>query len=102
MADADLSRIVNLIMENPKLIEEIKALASSADASRAEDESEQPNESEPIALQADAPVDAFAHDGRRRRNELLCALKPFLSEKRGRAIDSMMSIADILEVVKSR
>ena len=28
MAEADLSKIVNLIMENPKLIEQIKNLAS--------------------------------------------------------------------------
>jgi hypothetical protein len=39
---------------------------------------------------------------RSRRRELLCALKPYVSEQRGRAIDSMMSIADILDVMRTK
>ena len=40
--------------------------------------------------------------GKKRRSELLSALKPFLSNERAKAIDSMITIADILEVMKAR
>ena len=107
MAEADLSRIVNLIMENPKLIEEIKNLASQ----------NSPSEESELKAAAEAQEEATAiegegvaasaypyvkNDNRARRNSLLSALKPYVSQKRCQAIDSMISIADILDVVRSR
>ena len=41
----DLSRIVNLIMENPKLIEEISAMAKSAEEPKTQAEPEKAEES---------------------------------------------------------
>ena len=103
MSDTDLSRIVGLIMENPKLIEEIKALG-------AKDSAEQENgstEKESTALSSDINPTAQAstvqaeNPGRARRRELLSALKPYVSENRAKAIDSMMSIADIIDMMRS-
>ena len=39
---------------------------------------------------------------RARRRQLLSALKPYVSDGRSKAIDSMMSIADILDMMKTR
>ncbi len=96
MAEADLSKIVSLIMENPKLIEEIKSLAEEKTAS-------EPAAAETAAEPAKEPeaVETFAPQKIRRR-DLLCALKPYVSEERSRAIDSMLSISDILDMMKAR
>ena len=95
----DLSRIVNLIMENPKLIEEISALAKGD----GEPVSDKPQVSESEA-RASSPTYAEEKrsDGRERRAQLLSALKPYLSGERQKAIDSMMTFADIIDSMRGR
>ncbi len=94
----DLGRIINLIMENPKLIEEISNLAKGESQPK-----EAPKEASPtVAPQERAEVAASAVPARsqRGRSELLTLLKPYLSERRASAIDSMVSIADVLKIMK--
>ena len=104
MAESDLSRIVNLIMENPKLIDEIKSIAESD----RKDKNEVTESIAPQSADTDTKVmeETVIADGTRdrkkRRNELLCALKPYVSEERSRAIDTMISIADILDITRER
>ena len=103
MSDTDLSRIIGLIMENPKLIEEIKNLASK---DKSEEEAAISEENQAIAEEAiQASIEpSFAPSeslSRKKRRELLCALKPYVSEGRSKAIDSMMSIADILDMMRT-
>lgn len=99
MAEADLSKIVSLIMENPALIEQIRELTKSSEGESAAADIEKPiAESGEVS----APVIKEENPSRIRRRELLSALKPYLSETRAGAIDSMMSIADILEVMRTR
>lgn len=96
----DLSRIINIIMENPRLIEEISALAKASDEGGSASVSEPPREevrAEPVAAQKSEP-----RVGTGRRGELLGALKPYLSPERAKAIDSMMTIAGILDAMKAR
>ncbi len=101
----DLSRVVNLIMENPKLIEEISAMAKSDRDSKVEEAPEAP-----VEIQESPPpetVEAVNTYGserprRSRRNELLGAMKPYLSKERAKAIDSMLTIVDILDMMKER
>ena len=103
MAENDLAKIVGLIMENPKLIEEIKNLsakAGTAEEMKAAAESETA-ETNGILLQEEVKPPE-EKNSRIRRRELLSALKPYVSEERGKAIDSVMSIADILEVMRSK
>lgn len=105
MAENDLGKIVNLIMQNPELIEQIKKLGDNGESTEKEKEYETQNtESEPTAAEEEIPVSAAQAKSieRSRRRELLCALKPYVSEERSRAIDSMMSIADILDVMRSK
>lgn len=97
--EADISQIVNMIMEKPELVEQIRSMASSKSETTTEKESVE-TQSASVETQS-----ASTYDGapdRTRRNQLLCALKPYLSESRARAVDSMMSIADILDVARKR
>ncbi|MBE6644203.1 MAG: hypothetical protein E7612_02340 [Ruminococcaceae bacterium] len=102
MSDTDLSKIIGLIMENPKLIEEIKNLASKENKEETEpiDEIKEKAANEAIKTNTEAEV-PIENSSRIKRRELLCALKPYVSESRGKAIDSMMSIADILDMMRS-
>lgn len=101
----DLSRIVSLIMENPKLIEEISNLAGKSDGGDRSGEVQEGALSETAAEQKSAvasPVSAAPHGERLARAQLLGALKPYVSSQRASAIDSMLSIAEILDMMRTR
>ena len=102
MSDNDLSKIIGLIMENPKLIEEIKNLASK---DKSEEEAviiteNQASTEDPIQASVEPTFAPSESLNRKKRRELLFALKPYVSEGRSKAIDSMMSIADILDMMR--
>ena len=95
MGEADLSKIVGLIMENPSLIAEIKALADGrASQPVAEEVPSEPTEASAAKIESAPP--------RSRRRELLCALKPYLSEERCRAVDQMISLGEILDMMRNK
>ena len=106
----DLSRVVQLIMENPKLIEEISNLAKDNSNSTVE-EAVSPEPSPPPVpvevtqkeeAQASVPTVSPPASSATRRTQLLGALKPYVSEERAKAIDSMMTIAEILDMMRTR
>lgn len=105
MAEADLSKIINLIMENPTLIEQIKGLAAKSDEEKLTVAEENPPEVESktdyTPPSAATYEEANTHPRSRRKN-LLYAIKPYLSSERGKAIETMLSIADILDMIKTR
>ena len=95
----DVGKIVGLIMETPQMIEQISALAKGSDT--------KPSESEPVSETPEVQsvsADTYEprRDGRNERARLLGALKPYVSGERAKAIDSMITIADILDVMRSR
>ena len=98
----DISRVVGLIMENPQLIEQISALAKSSEGKDESTPTETPpQQSEPVVNEIrDIPYAPPSHKGDRAK--LLGALKPYISKERARAIDSMLTIADILEMMRTR
>ena len=108
MADTpDIGKIIGLIMENPSLIAQISALARSegvdshspTDDLDEEDSREKapPADAEPAVAPPQPQAPARAN-----RQRLLSAMKPYLSEERRRAIDSMASIGEILDAMKRR
>ena len=122
----DLSRIVNLILSNPKLIEEISALVKSDGTGGAPDteptavvgasalppdgaaevsahvQGEEPvGAAESTASDTAVPTAAGVKLHRETRSHLLSALKPYLSDNRRKAVDSMLQIADLLDVFKT-
>ena len=99
----DLSKIVSVIMQNPTLISEIASLMKTNEAEEVKEalaETSQKDEStEPASV---SPKREAPTHNRQRRKELLNAMKPYLSEQRRGAIDSMASILDILDVMGKR
>jgi hypothetical protein len=104
----DLSRVVSLIMENPGLIEQISGLVKSEmkEEPRAQESESQVEKSEPAVMQKETPTkEASATPfvgARQNRARLMSALKPYVSESRQKALDSFLSIADILDMMRSR
>lgn len=98
----DLSRIISVIMENPKLIEEIAALAKSGEQASEPVAPKEMPVAEPRVESTAAVPTAPRSTAAVRRGELLGALKPYLSTERAKAIDSMMTIAGILDAMKAR
>ena len=109
----DLSKIVGLIMENPDIIEKIRALATSGEAEQeakddltqsakavsGEEKREAPDEkSEAKSTPAAAKVNTGTPH---RRHDLLCALKPYVSKRRASAIDTALGIMDVLNIIKN-
>ncbi|MBR2466186.1 MAG: hypothetical protein IKB38_04575 [Clostridia bacterium] len=98
----DLAGLVSAIMEHPELIEQISRLAGGDQTpEEKKDEidvsAEAPEEKAPRA----EPVQAQP-SGDERRSRLLCALKPYLSDKRARAIDSMLTFGEIFDMMKAK
>ena len=112
MADTgmDVSRLVGLIMENPEIIDKIRALASGDVGARSEENEvktegaiiKQENNSE-AQKESKTSVETVAKlntGGTDRRNKLLLALKPYVSSKRAGAIDTALGIMDVLSIIK--
>ena len=101
----DIGKVIGLIMENPSLIEQISNLARQKDYTPEEQQKEPPTEpykTEQASVTTVKPSYSSTSHSRGNRTQLLGALKPYVSEERAKAIDSMISIADILEMMKAR
>ena len=109
----DLSKIVGLIMENPELIAQIKNLSGivsdvpedkNADADTEKTEAPKISDTAKAAesVSTSAPTYDEGLHSKKRRRELLCALKPFVSKSRSSAIDTMLTLSDVLDVIKER
>ena len=101
----DIARVVSLIMENPRLIEEISSMVNKSEGEESESVdtlkvSEKTGTSENEAS-ASAKEEKSA-PSRQNRSELLLALKPYVSKQRAQAIDSMITIVNILDTMKGR
>ena len=92
----DLSRIVNLILQNPDLIKQIEALAGQEEKST---EAPLPMAAEPEPKAVTASVQAHGNDKRQKRAQLLTALRPYVSEKRGKTIDSLLGMVDLIDLM---
>jgi hypothetical protein len=101
----DLSNVISLIMENPSLVQQISNLAKGQNESTPDD-LQQKTEEKVVKEQVEEPTSAPTYapilNQRSNRTQLLGALKPYVSKERAKAIDSMISIADILDMMKAR
>ncbi len=100
MSTPDISKIIELIMQNPSLISEIQGLVKSENEAKPE-----PKPEVTVSEERDAPpmsVSAPFQDmsQRARRSQLLCAMRSYVSSERAKAIDSMLAISEILDVMK--
>lgn len=108
MADTpDLSKIIGLIMENPDLIARIQGLANgeaatSNEAKEAAVSGAVDDETSVTIEEKATPANADYYGPKERRSKLLYAMKPYLSTERAKAIDSMLSVAEILDMMRSK
>lgn len=100
----DLSKVVGTIMEHPELIEQISKLVGGGDKQE-EEKTGTAEIADSVAEKveqstAESASSDISDSGKRTR--LLYALKPYLSEKRARAIDSMLTFGEIFDMMKSK
>ena len=102
----DLAKVVGMIMENPALIEQISAMVKGKSGAEDTDTTapQSVSREEAPVTEAVSAAATYPEQGNRRSNRgrLLGSLKPYLSESRATAIDTMISIADVLDVMKRR
>ena len=100
----DISKVISVIMENPKLIEEISALVSAKEAPKDSIQTAAEKTAEVTAEPVQDSLPAYTPPAYNKGNraQLLGALKPYVSRERAKAIDSMLSIADILDMMRAR
>ena len=105
----DLSKIVSLIMENPQLINDIKSLAENSEKKAEINENNEDvyenNVKEAYQIVEEnrvAEVSSLADTVHSNRKKLLSAFKPYLSGERKRALDSIVTITEILDAMKAR
>ena len=101
-ATPDISKVISLIMENPELIEGIKSMLTKETSAVADenDEASKPKEEPAVQPVVKAQPQNDDSSGRGKRNALLKALKPYVSGERAKAIDTMMSLADVMDILK--
>ena len=101
MAEAiNLEKVISVIMENPALISEISSLVGSAKTSS--EPSDTPKAEAVEAPKETAATVSIPSNSTKDRNKLLLAIKPYLSEKRQSAMDTVIGILDVLHTVKGR
>ena len=108
MSDIELGSVISLIMENPDLVAEIKRLAEKR-SSESKDEpvaSVEKNDAEEIKVTEEIKgrVEPPPRRGdiKGKRSELLHALAPYISEGRQKALETFMTIADILDMMREK
>ena len=60
------------------------------------------NKEEKEEVHTNAPIPQMPPKSRSKRSELLDALKPYISNERKKAIESFVTIAEILEVMRAK
>ena len=92
----DVSQVINLLMQNPSIIENISSLlANKTEPVQAEGER---TEEVPTSL----PPRAETVRSHSNRSALLGVIKPYLRSSRANAIDSMIGILDVLDKMRGR
>lgn len=87
----DLSRIVSAIMQHPELISEIAKLG---------EEEPKPTEVKEEAKAAEPTIASVHRRDTEKRTRLLSALKPYLSESRSKAIDSILTFGEVFDMMR--
>ena len=109
MSDIELGSVISMIMENPELIAEIKRLAenksrdeSTKEGTNAPKEVEKVIETAPEEVINTTPTPKDRSNSKGKRSELLHALSPYISEGRQKALETFMTIADILDMMREK
>ncbi|MBO5945840.1 MAG: hypothetical protein J6Q69_04465 [Clostridia bacterium] len=97
----DIGSIISLIMERPELVAEIKALAESGRSAEPDEDTKVTPEVVAAPQRSEEAV-AAPIQRTKSRSELVRALSPFISKERQKAIETFLTIADILETMRAK
>ena len=89
-SDIDIGKLALSIMEHPELIEKIKSLAT---------ENSKEEKSEISASTAGETNPPPRRNNSKRRSALLHSLQPYLNDKRKGAIETMITVFDVIDAV---
>lgn len=116
MSSPDISSVISGVLKDPEMLSRIMGVAANLSASGIFGDSKSesiPTESEPKAENAplshdSAPREDLStknersfNDSSEKRRALLCALKPFFSEKRRDKIDFILKVLALLDAADS-
>ena len=109
MSDIELGSVISLIMENPELVAQIKKLAEGKAEESAPASTDTPIENKEDEVAVAQPTSEAINSTPERkanvkgkRSELLHALSPYISEGRQKALETFMTIADILDMMREK
>ena len=95
----DISKVISILMENPDILERISSLVKEDKPSAAPMQKDSASEA---AAPLQIPEVGTESASRARRHQLLGALKPYVKKERAQAIDSVMAIADIVDMMRRK
>ena len=93
----DISKIISIIMENPDILERISSLARGTEA-----EAAAPTEADTERPASAISAPTVASESKNRRSQLLYAIKPYVRQSRREAIDTVIAIADIVDMMRRK
>lgn len=101
----DLAAVLQTIMSHPELVAQIAALTQNGGAPAPQERTEdvpmaEPVREEPPATPVSAAPEVPTESPDKRRQRLFSALKPYLSQNRAKALDSMAAVAALLDGMK--
>ena len=91
----DISKVISVIMENPDIIEKISELVKGTEDSA-------PQKADAAVNSAPQLTGAPVTERRKMRSQLLYAIKPYVKKSRADAIDSVIAIADIVDMMRRK
>ena len=101
----DISKIIGIIMENPDIIARIRSLADSENEKSAAAVAEYVGPEQQSAVndvKKDTEPSHNRAQSKKRQRELLTALKPYVKNERAKAIDTMLSVIDVITTIKGQ
>lgn len=107
----DLSKVISVITENPDLIMKISSLLGKGGESNGENDREKPDNEEDSTEAENSKAEETVNISSeittetaepKNRQNLLSAFRPYLSEGRARALDSVLTIANVFEKIRGK
>ncbi|MBQ7315457.1 MAG: hypothetical protein IJW83_05585 [Clostridia bacterium] len=96
-----IAALVERLMEQPQLLETVSALLNETPTATPPPSSSSTEDDTPASVEPTPERDGMrSGDTKDRRHQLLCALRPYLSDRRAKALDSFEAIANLLDFMK--
>ncbi len=91
-----IASLIERLNDDPELIEKVGDIIGAAASDTTASAEEVPS----VATSVSAHQELFKEGQKDRRHHLLTALRPYLSDRRAKALDSFEAIADLLDYMK--